>query len=197
MSLAPIVAVSPGDGRHLEPWLVALGGAGLRTLILREPGETEATLRAWAAVATEHGIHVIVHDRHPAARALAAEAGLGLHVPATADPTPLDGLRPFGVSCHSETEVDTALAAGADYVFLGPVWRPNSKPDDIRRAIGPARFLDLATRRPVWALGGITPQRWAVLRRGGATGAAVLGDLFERHTPQDAAARFAEFAAID
>jgi len=194
VSLPPIVAISPGDGRNLEPWLIALGAAGLRALILREPGETEATLRAWAAVAAAAGIEVWVHDKHPAARALAAEASLGLHLPSGQDPREVDGPGPLGVSCHSEAEVDGALAAGADYVLLGPVWRPTSKPQDTRPAIGAARFLDLAAGRPVWALGGMTPQRWSVLRRGGATGAAVLGDLFGRHTPADAAARFAEFA---
>lgn len=181
--LAPVVAITPGDGRDLGPWLAALGAAGLGTVVLREPALGAADYEALAREAVRHVPQVILHARNPAAAALAGRMSLGLHLPATVS---LDASRVFGVSCHDRRDLDAAFARGAAWAFLSPVRSPSSKPDD-REPLGVERFLAAASGRPVWALGGITPDRADLLRARGAAGVAVIGALFGVASPQAAA----------
>lgn len=195
---AGIVAVTPGDhdaGRDLGPWLVALGEAGLRTVVLREPHLQGEAYRALVEVAHRSVPRVILHARTRGARDLAARLGLGLHFTSHGEPQDARAEVPgaIGVSCHTHEEVDRAFAAGADYAFYGPVWTPTSKALDRRVTTGEEDFLAVAGGRPVYALGGVTPERWALLRERGARGAAVCGDLFGRDTPRAAAARLRKF----
>lgn len=180
-----LVAITPGDAhlRDRVPWVVAMAAAGLRSVLVREPelgahAHDALVLSLWCAVPD-----LIVHDRHPRARTY----GAPLHLPAHGDPTGWRG--PWSRSCHDEAEVDAALAAGASWVVLGPVWRPTSKPQDARAPLGPGGFLAAARGRPALALGGVTPDRARELREAGAVGVAVSGWLFDAPTPQDAADR--------
>ena len=168
----PLLAITPGDGRDLERWLRTLGEAGLPGVLVREPAWDADTLERAVAIACESVPFVAVHDRNPHARALARRWNLPLHV---AGGAPLPG-PPFGASTHGEAEALAALAAGAAFCLLSPVWAPLSKPDDTRPTIGEERFLAVARDRPILALGGVTPERFHRLRAAGA-GAAVLGAL--------------------
>lgn len=183
----PLLAITPGDGRDLDRWLRTLGDAGLPGVLVREPGWDADTLERALVLACEVVPFVSVHDRNPHARTLAARLGLPLHV-AGGSPLPP---APFAASTHGESEVEGALAAGACYCLLSPVWAPLSKPDDTRAPLGPERFLAAARGRPVLALGGVTPERYRRLRAAGA-GAAVLGalsvDTPSVDTPSDDAA---------
>jgi thiamine-phosphate pyrophosphorylase len=107
--------------------------------------------------------------------------GLGLHLPSDADVGAWrarhDGL--LGVSTHSLDQARAARDAGADYVILGPAFRPTSKPLDRRPTLG-IRGLAEAQRAldiPVFALGGVDPERARALREAGVYGVAVLGLL--------------------
>lgn len=182
-----LVAVTPGDGRDLRPWLAALAAAGLPGVVLREPaGDADALVAAAAGIAW-----VAVHERTPGARALAAARGLPLHVTATGAP----GTAPWGRSCHDAAAVDAAFAAGAAWVFLSPVASPASKPDDRRAPLGLPAFLAIGGARPVFALGGVTPAHLAAIVGAGGHGAAVLGGLFGVPSPDDAAARARAYVA--
>lgn len=138
-----VLAISPGDGRDLRPWLDQLD---VDAVLLREPG---LSVSGSAAHARALGLTVHVHTR-------------------CADRPPMDFLhirarearpqRPFGVSCHDEAELDAAFASGAAYALLSPVFRPTSKPGDKRVPLGSARFTAIADGRRVYALGGITEQ---------------------------------------
>lgn len=167
-----LLGISPGDGRDLCPWLEALGRAGLPGVLIREPNVDRETLDRWVGLAVDGLPFVAVHDRNPHAREIARRRGVPLHVASDTPPPPV----PFAASTHSADEVDDALAAGAVYCLLSPVWSPLSKPDDVRPPLGPDRFLAIAGARPVLALGGVTPERFRVLQAAGA-GAAVLGGL--------------------
>jgi len=120
----------------------------------------------------------IVHLRCPDAPIV----GCGLHLPAGEDVAAWrahEGL--LGVSTHSLDEARAAQDAGADYVFLSPIFRPTSKPEDTRPTLG----LDTLARAqealdiPVFALGGMTPSR-AEQVLAVCHGVAVLGYLAER-----------------
>jgi thiamine monophosphate synthase len=171
-----ILAITPGDGRELGPWLGPLVDAGLRAVVLRERGLDPALIETLVQGCPD--LRVIVH--HRAAGHGRLPPGVGLHLPGSVDPTPfrsqVTGL--LGASCHSAAEVDAAFAAGVDYALLSPVWRPTSKPGDLRSPLGPDRFVAMAAGRPVLALGGLTPARHHALRARGAHGSALLGPLF-------------------
>jgi len=78
----------------------------------------------------------------------------------------------------------------ADYVVLGPVWSPGSKPRDTRAPIGVdgfARALERGTQeRAVLALGGVTAKRADACMRAGAHGVAVIGAVMSAHDPRRA-----------
>ncbi|HHO53214.1 MAG TPA: thiamine phosphate synthase [Deltaproteobacteria bacterium] len=183
MTPPELLAITPGDhlvGRDLRPWLVALGAGGLPGVLIREPQLDRGDLLELIEIAVASVAWVAVHARHPHDPC----PGLPLHLHASAL-RPTTG-RSYGRSCHSPGEVDEALAAGASWALWSPVWSPASKPDDTRPPIGPDAFLSRARGRPVLALGGVTPERFGLLRRGEATGAAVLGGVFAAADPASA-----------
>lgn len=87
-----------------------------------------------------------------------------------------------GVSCHSLEAAQSAAAAGADYLFFGPVFATPSK-----AAFGAPQGLDLlaevcrSVSIPVLAIGGITLENAAACRDSGAAGIAAIR-LFQDST---------------
>lgn len=74
----------------------------------------------------------------------------------------------IAVSCHSETEVMAAKAAGADFVVLGPVFGKND-----RTGTGlPALHAVCALGIPVLALGGVNIENARSCLEAGAAGVA-------------------------
>jgi thiamine monophosphate synthase len=70
----------------------------------------------------------------------------------------------IGYSAHSAQEAEGAALAGADYIFFAPVFEPISKVSEKNGASipqGTARLWQLAATCPipVYALGGLTPER--------------------------------------
>lgn len=172
-----VVAITPGDGRALDPWLEALAPR-VDAVILREPGAAPADVARWVARVRGGGALAIVHAR-------AGRGGDLAHLPDGA--APVGG--PFGASCHDGPGLDRAFAAGAAYALLSPVWAPSSKADP-RAPLGLERFCALAAGRPVLALGGIDAARCRAARARGY-GVAGIGWFFSAATPAEAAARAA------
>ncbi|HVB85118.1 MAG TPA: thiamine phosphate synthase [Candidatus Dormibacteraeota bacterium] len=81
----------------------------------------------------------------------------------------------IGVSCHSFEEARQAQAAGANYIFFGPVYDTPSK-----RPFGPPhgvqRLAEVcgALRIPVVAIGGVDGKNAAECLRAGAAGIAAI-----------------------
>lgn len=99
-----------------------------------------------------------------------AIGGVHLNSRCTKAPDGFTGL--ISRSCHSIAET-----AGCDYVFLSPVFESISK-----RGYRPAWTLDeLDGRvdRHVYALGGVTPERFEVVAKAGFGGAAMLGYIWQ------------------
>lgn len=161
------VAVSPALGE--------LRGVGLmlRLLVDREPA-----VEPWVDELEASGAAVILHARTPDGARLAAQRGLGLHLPSSADPAAwrprIRGL--LGVSCHSLAELERA-AGICDYATLSPVFPPCSKPHDARPTIGLEGLARAcaAVEQPVFALGGIGPNQVEACLDGGAWGVAGIG----------------------
>jgi hypothetical protein len=171
-----LLAITPGDGRDLKPWLHALAGAGLRHVLIREPGMGDAVDALVGIVE-----NTWVHERTAAPR-----RGRSCHLRGGSDPRRAPARA--GVSCHSEGEVDQALERGAAYCLLSPIWSPTSKPADARPVLG-LEPLRRFRGRPVLALGGVTAERFVAHE----LSAAVCGDLFALDTPAAAARRLGDY----
>lgn len=147
---------------------------------------TREALRRVGAAAPSGGARVIVNDRFDVA--IAAGAG-GVHLGETSLP-PADVVRWLrsqagraavgedflvGVSCHSVAAARAAEAAGADYLFFGPVFVTPSKAN-FGAPQGLERLAEAcsAVKVPVLAIGGITIENAGVCIAAGASGIAAI-----------------------
>jgi thiamine monophosphate synthase len=161
-----LFAITPGDGRDPVPWVRVLGDAGIRGLLVR--GQSDS--RRWVSAARDAGFScVFAHVRDPGAVESGAD---GLHLPDGDRPPPDDC--PWSRSTHSAIDARRALAEGAAFAALSPIWSPSSKPEDRRPTLGIAGLL-AAGHGPVLALGGVEAERLSALRAAGGYGALVLG----------------------
>ncbi len=163
---------------------------GLAAIHLRGHGLTgrefyEFALRA-RAVTREAGVPLIVNDRLDVALAVGAD---GLHLGRHG--LPLEraavlcrerGLK-LGWSCHSLEEARAAVAAGADYLYLGTIFPSPGKPGVAAAGLeflaGVCRQVD----RPVFAIGGVEPDKVGAVARAGAFGVAAITAIWEAPDP--------------
>jgi thiamine-phosphate pyrophosphorylase len=170
-------------GVGIEEWLRALGAAGLGDLgavQIREKDLDDRDLLALARLARTllpPPVPLLINGRADIALAAGAD---GVHLPA--DGLPAAPLRArFGAGCrnrlligrstHSVAEVERARDEGADYAVFGPVYTAPGKGapvglDELARAA--------ATGLPVYALGGVTLERFGELAAAGAAGVAAI-----------------------
>lgn len=129
------------------------------------------------ALTRERGALLIVNDRLDVALAVEAD---GAHVgqedmPAALARRLLGPDRILGVSAATRQEAEEAVAAGADYLGVGPIYPSLGKAD-----AGPATGIELLTELakqypiPLVAIGGITAENAAEVMRAGASGVAVI-----------------------
>lgn len=120
------------------------------------------------------GALLIVNDRVDLALAVGAD---GVHL--GQDDLPLEAARRIapglliGVSTHDLAQV--RAAQGADYLGYGPVFATTTKanPDAVQGTATLALAVQ-ASKIPVIAIGGITPERAAEVARTGAAGACAI-----------------------
>jgi len=203
--LPRLIALSPGDleTRPAAGFLAALEdalAAGLPGLLLREPRLGErAYLELGRAVAALRArfpaLWLGVHDRAHLARALGADAlHLGFRSLAARELRPWLGSEiALGLSTHAGDDPESW--DGADYLFHGPL---HATPSKAGRQ-GPVGLAGIAravrvARRPLLALGGVTPADLAPLVRAGAHGAAVRAGILA--APDPARATRAHLAAL-
>src|SRR5207302_6685132 len=132
---------------------------------------------ALRALTRERGALLIVNDRVDVAVAVEAD---GAHVGQDDMPTRLARrlLGPkyiLGVSAANIEEADEAVAGGADYLGVGPIF-PSPGKADAGPATGVHLLTELAKRYtiPLIAIGGITAENAAEVMRAGAAGVAVI-----------------------
>jgi thiamine-phosphate pyrophosphorylase len=198
-------------GHDLEDVVAAAVDAGARTILLREkdlpPAERTLLAKAIADLLVPvDGPLLVAGD----ARLAGAAGAAGVHLSANQPVPPIEpapeerhGRRPPGAgsegaetrpvvgrlvvgrSCHSADDLRTALAAGADYATLSPIWTTTSKPG-YGPLLGLSRLADAVAAvpaLPVYALGGVGPGRAAECRRAGAAGVAVMGEIMRADQP--------------
>jgi thiamine-phosphate pyrophosphorylase len=173
-------------------WVARIVPLGVRTLQLRVKDASSADVRRQIAESLEtarrHGCQLIVNDFwREAIDAGADYVHLGQEDLAAADVAAIKaaGLR-LGVSTHSEEELEIALAAGPDYVALGPIYETKLKamkwaPQGLAR-IGAWKARVGAL--PLVAIGGITPERADGVVAAGADSVAVITDFMTAQHPE-------------
>ena len=172
-----LTAISSGrsaTGPEFSAWLEALRAARVDAVQIREKAADDRTVARLAeeAIRTLEGVcRVLVSGRADIALATGAD---GVHLPGSGLPELsvrrlIGAGRLIGRSAHTLDEVERARDAGADYVYLSPIFETPGK--------GPALGLATLERAaglglPVVALGGITIDRLPAVAAAGAAGVA-------------------------
>ncbi|REB08183.1 thiamine phosphate synthase [Sporosarcina sp. BI001-red] len=95
----------------------------------------------------------------------------------------------LGVSVHSVVEATIALAAGADYIGMGPVYPTVSKSDS-KPVAGTSKISEVAAIFPelkIVGIGGITPTNLDIVMKSGASGVSVISAIAAAKNPEEAA----------
>jgi thiamine-phosphate pyrophosphorylase len=80
-----------------------------------------------------------------------------------------------GVSCHSQESAIAAAAAGADYIFFGPVFdTPSKLPHGPAQGLSRLAAVCRSVSIPVLAIGGITRENSGACFNSGAAGIAAI-----------------------
>ncbi len=80
----------------------------------------------------------------------------------------------LGVSVHSEEEAALAEQLGVDYLIAGHIFPTSCKPGVPARGLEFLTSLCRSTPLPVYAIGGITPQKLELVENTGAAGACMM-----------------------
>jgi thiamine-phosphate pyrophosphorylase len=183
--LDPFYPILPGTD-----WFARLVPLGLKLVQLRVKDKPRDVVSAEIEKAIDlcaaHRCQLVVNDYWREAIDLGADfVHLGQENLAGADLAAIRaaGLK-LGVSTHSHAELDAALAAGADYVALGPIYETRLK----AMKWAPQGLSRLAEWRariscPLVAIGGITSDRAASVLSAGADSAAVVTDIVTSEDP--------------
>lgn len=194
----PLVALTPGSlrpgqERGLLAAVDAALGAGLRGVLVREPGLSDRALAALGAALRQRLAEgwLALHDRPHVALAVGADAvHLGFRsLPLAAVRAGFGDDLTIGLSTHAHD--DPRAWAAASYVFHGPV-RPTPSKQGLLEPVG-MEGLARACRAspvPVLAIGGLEPEDAPAVLASGAHGLAVLRGVLAARDPARAAARF-------
>jgi 8-oxo-dGTP diphosphatase len=178
--------ITPAPGPDRDAFVAALANslaAGVRLVRLRAPALAVDDYTALAsrclAACRQQGAKLML-DRDPG---LVEQLGAdGLHLDARAaaglQARPLAAGRLFAVSCHDGTELERALALGADFAVLGPLAATPSHPG--QAGMGWPAFARIVGERPlpVYGIGGLQLQDLDTAWRHRAQGIAAIRGLW-------------------
>jgi thiamine-phosphate pyrophosphorylase len=185
-------------GRSLVEIVEAAARGGATMVQLREKAATTRAFleeaRALKAYLVARGIVFIVNDRVDIALAVDAD---GVHVGQS--DMPVEDVRRLvgpqkivGLSITNAAEMTRPDAQEADYLGVGPVYAQQTKPDATPPlGIEGFRRLRAMARKPVVAIGGLTPENSAPVLAAGADGLAVVSAIVAADDPEAATRRFA------
>ncbi|HMA52893.1 MAG TPA: thiamine phosphate synthase [Acidobacteriota bacterium] len=183
-SLYLIADADYAAGRDLAGLVDAAVAGGVTVVQLRAKGLAGGAFvelgLALAGRLAARGVPLLVNDRLDVALACRAA---GVHLGQEDVPVPLARriLGPgatIGVSVNTTEEARRAEREGADYVGAGPAFATSTKETPLP-VLGPEGIglIAAATRIPVVAIGGISPENAAELGRAGAGGIAVVSAI--------------------
>lgn len=153
----------------------------------RDLGDILPAARRMKTLCAAAGIPFIVNDYLDLAQAVGAD---GLHVGQTDLPVSiLRRLAPLemmlGCSVSDAAQARQAVAAGADHVAVGAIFPTPSK-ESVVTGIKSVREVKAAVDVPVVAIGGITVENIAQVKKAGAHAAAVINAVLGAPNPEKA-----------
>ncbi len=183
-------------GRSLEEVARALLGAGIRILQYREKkkkdGEMLEQCRLLRSITEEYGACFIVDDHVDLALLSRAD---GVHV--GQEDIPLADVRALvgssmciGVSTHAPEQARAAIAGGADYIGVGPIYATKTK-EDVCAPVG-LEYLDWIcanTTIPFVCIGGIKAHNIHDVAAHGARCCALVSEFVAADDIAEAVAR--------
>lgn len=167
------------QGDFLERIEQIARGTAYQAILLREKDLTEQQYKELAekvlAVAAEYKKKCILHTCVGAAEYFLHPY---LHLPLPVwEKMPADRRRnlrshisELGTSVHSPEQLQRAVSLGADYVIAGHIFETDCKKGKKPRGLSFLRMICLQSPVPVYAIGGITPEREEDVIRQGAAG---------------------------
>ncbi|MBP2112408.1 thiamine phosphate synthase [Paenibacillus silagei] len=186
-----------------EDTLTAAAAGGITLFQFREKGPAAlkgaALLRLGQQlrqICRAYNIPFIVNDDLELAAALDAD---GIHVgqddlPARLIREQLGEHKIIGVSAHNLTEARQAIADGADYLGVGPVY-PTSSKNDAQAVRGTTVIEELRRSGlsiPVVGIGGITLENAPPVIRAGADGLSIISAIAGAEDIHETTRRFAQ-----
>ncbi|MEK5032642.1 thiamine phosphate synthase [Paenibacillus sp. FSL R7-0302] len=186
-----------------EDTLAAAAAGGITLFQFREKGPAAlkgaALLRLGQQlrqICRAYNIPFIVNDDLELAAALDAD---GIHVgqddlPARLIREQLGEHKIIGVSAHNLTEARQAIADGADYLGVGPVY-PTSSKDDAQAVRGTTVIEELRRSGlsiPVVGIGGISLDNAPPVIRAGADGLSIISAIAGAEDIRETTRRFAQ-----
>lgn len=92
-----------------------------------------------------------------------------------------------GASVHDENESISAKKQGADYAFVGTLFRtPSHHGISPHGALSLSKLCSTVGGMPLLGIGGITPERVGSVLDAGAKGVAVMRGIWDAQKPEDA-----------
>ncbi len=118
------------------------------------------------ALTRRRRIPLIINDRLDVALSVKPD---GVHLGQSDAPVPLArrllGKKAIiGLSCHTAAEIKRARRLDVDYLGFGPVFASRTKPGGKEKGVAALQKAVRLSRKPVFAIGGITPERLTALR---------------------------------
>ncbi len=170
----------------LEETVEEACSAGVRAVQLREPGldarELFELARRIHTITQNYDAFLFINDRVDVARAVGTE---GVHLRESS--IPISYVRQLvtpatliGASIHSPEGAVSAQNAGADFLVYGTIFKTQSKPE-LQEPAG-IQSITTVTKNvsiPVFAVGGITPDRTRMCIEAGAHGVAVISAIMQ------------------
>ncbi len=172
--------------------------AGVKAIQLREKDLRTRPLLELAyelrRLTSAYGARLLINDRVDLCLAVEAD---GVHL--RGDGLPVERVRSLlgpekliGVSTHSVQEAQKAQREGADFIVLGPIYFTSSKAP-YGSPLGPV-ILRAARQAgvtlPIFAIGGVTPERIQEVRSTDADGVAVISAILTAENVQQAVKDF-------
>jgi thiamine-phosphate diphosphorylase len=166
----------------------AASRGGATMLHLRLPDESARTLASAArALLAAVDVPLIVHSRVDVALAVgAAGVHLGVSDVDVADVRRVAG-DGFVIGRSAGNGDELRIAAGADYVTLGPLFPAADKLPDAALGLSEFERLVSSSSVPIVAIGGVTPTTAPDALRVGARGVALISGIFGSRDPERSA----------
>lgn len=170
--------------------LEAIASSRPARIILREKDLSAADYRALAAktlaLCERYGVPLTLRY----AQGEPPLAGCGVQLPFAAREEVSPG--GYGVSVHSPDEAAALRGSRADYLIAGHIFPTACKPGLPPRGLDFLRAVCAAADRPVYAIGGITPDRVPAVLAAGAAGYCVMNALMTCPDPRALIAAYYE-----